>query len=77
MALTAAQRRRLPASAFAIPSMRLYPINTLARARNALARAAQKKTRGSYATVAAAVRRRYGSRIASLSKSKTTRRRRR
>jgi hypothetical protein len=55
--------KRLKASAFAYPKKRAYPINTKARARNALARAAQKGTSGSYATVAKAVRRKYGSAI--------------
>lgn len=35
MALTATQRRRLPRSAFAIPSRRAYPIPTKAQARRA------------------------------------------
>jgi hypothetical protein len=38
-----------------------YPIDTPARARNALARAAQSGTSGSYATVERAVNRRYPS----------------
>lgn len=54
-------RKRLPSSAFAYPSVRKYPIHDLAHARNALARAAQSKTYGTYATVAAAVKRRYPS----------------
>jgi len=36
-----------------------YPIDTRARARNALARAAQSNTSGSYRTVERAVNRRY------------------
>jgi len=56
--------RRLPSSAFAYPRQRAYPINTKARARNALARAAQKGTSGTYAHVARRVRQRYGSTIA-------------
>ena len=55
--------RRLASSSFAYPKSRAYPINTKARARNALARAAQKGTKGSYAHVAKAVRRKYGSAI--------------
>lgn len=43
--------KRLKASSFAYPKARKYPINTKARARNALARAAQSGTAGSYATV--------------------------
>lgn len=53
--------KRLPRSAFAYPSRRAYPINTKARARNALARAASSKTRGTYSHVARAVHRRYPS----------------
>jgi hypothetical protein len=59
----AATRRRLPASSFAYPSVRKYPINTKARARNALARAAQSKTYGTYGHVARRVKARYGSAI--------------
>jgi hypothetical protein len=55
----AVKRSKLPASAFAIPSKRLYPINTKRRARAALAYAARPTTRGSYATVRKAVLRRY------------------
>ena len=53
------QRRKLPSSSFAYPSTRKYPIHDKAHARNALSRAAQKKTSGTYAHVAAAVNRRY------------------
>ena len=60
--------KRLPSSAFAYPKKRAYPINTKARARNALARSAQKGTSGSYSHVAAAVRKRYGSAIPSVAK---------
>lgn len=52
-------RRKLPASAFAYPSTRKYPIHDRSHARNALARAASSKTSGTYAHVAAAVNRRY------------------
>jgi hypothetical protein len=58
---TAKGTKRLPASAFAYPKTRQYPINTRKRARAALSRAAQPGTSGSYAKVAAAVRRRYPS----------------
>lgn len=71
--LKAARRRRLPSSAFAYPKTRKYPIDTKARARNALARAAQSKTSGSYAHVARAVRRKYGSQIASVAPKKRRR----
>lgn len=59
--LTAKRRRALPKSAFAIPSRRAYPIDTKARARNALSRSARSSTSGSYATVRKAVLRRYPS----------------
>ena len=59
MALTARQRANLPPSQFAYPARRAYPINTPARARNALARAAQSGTSGSYRTVERAVNRRF------------------
>jgi hypothetical protein len=72
MALSARQRRALPASAFAYPSARKYPVPTKAQARkagiserqrlglhrNALARAAQSGTSGSYRHVARHVSRR-------------------
>ena len=59
MALTARQRANLPPSQFAYPARRAYPIDTRARARNALARAAQSGTSGSYRTVERAVNRRF------------------
>lgn len=66
MALTARQRNKLPKSAFAYPSSRKYPVPTKTQAkkagiserqrlglhRNALARAAQSNTSGSYSRVA-------------------------
>ena len=61
--MSAKRRRSLPSSSFAYPRTRKYPIDTKARARNALARAAQSKTSGSYAHVARRVRARYGSAI--------------
>jgi len=70
--LTAASRRRLPSSAFAYPRTRRYPIDTPRRARNALARAAQPRTAGSYRHVAAAVRRRYGDRIGTVGRTRGT-----
>jgi hypothetical protein len=57
--LSSKKRKKLPKTAFAYPGTRKYPIHDRSHARNALARAAQKKTSGSYAHVAAAVRRRY------------------
>lgn len=56
-----AKRSKLPSSAFALPSKRLYPINTKARAKAALAYAARPTTRGSYATVRSKVLKRYPS----------------
>lgn len=64
--LSAKQRNKLPASAFAYPKARKYPVPTPAQAkkagisqkqnaglhRNALSRAAQSKTSGSYGHVA-------------------------
>lgn len=72
MALTAKQRSRLPNSAFAYPAQRKYPVPTKAQAkkagisektrlathRNALARASQRATSGSYRHVAGHVARR-------------------
>jgi Family of unknown function (DUF6582) len=72
MALKAARRKKLPSSAFAYPKTRKYPIDTPKRARNALARAAQSGTSGSYQHVARRVRARYGNKIASVGKKKGT-----
>lgn len=55
------KRSSLPKSQFALPSKRKYPIDSRARARNALARSAQSKTEGSYSTVRAAVLKKYPS----------------
>jgi hypothetical protein len=70
--MKARTRRSLPRSAFAYPRTRAYPIDTKARARNALARAAQRGTSGSYAHVARAVRRRWGNAIASVGRARGT-----
>lgn len=70
--MRAATRKALPASAFAYPRTRKYPIDTPARARNALSRAAQKKTSGTYRHVAEAVRRRYGDKIATVGRARGT-----
>lgn len=78
--LTAAQRRKLPDSAFALPRARKYPVPTKAQAkragigerqrlrlhRNALARAGQPKTVGSYARIAPKVRSRSGGKVKSV-----------
>jgi len=72
MPITAAQRNRLPASAFAYPGARKYPVPTRAQAkragisersrlglhRAALSYSAQSRTMGSYGKVAAVVRKR-------------------
>lgn len=54
--LTAAERKALPTSAFAMPGMRGYPIHDLAHARDALARSSGKPEE---AQVRAAVYKRY------------------
>jgi len=64
--------RRLPRSAFAYPSRRAYPINTKARARNALARASQSHTAGTYQHVARAVRAKWGNRIPTVGRARGT-----
>jgi hypothetical protein len=80
MALTAAQRRALPRSAFAYPSRRAYPVPTKAQARRAgiseaqrarthraaLSYAARRSTSGSLAHVRSVVAARHGGAIASL-----------
>lgn len=85
--LTAAQRNRLPSSAFVYPGSRKYPVPTRGQARragisegqrlaihrSALSRSAQTKTMGSYGKVAAVVRRR--SSVAAKSVRATPRRR--
>lgn len=63
---------KLPASAFAYPKTRQYPINTKRRAKAALSRAGQSGTSGTYSHVARAVRKRYGNAIASVGKRKGT-----
>ena len=80
MALTAKQRNALPDSAFAYPRTRSYPVPTKAQARqagiserqriathrNALSRAAQAGTSGSYRHVAGKVASRSGGKVASV-----------
>jgi 2-hydroxychromene-2-carboxylate isomerase len=63
---------KLPASAFAYPKQRKYPINTLKRARAALAYAARGGTFGSYEHVARRVRAKYGNKVASVGRAKGT-----
>lgn len=74
--LKAASRRKLSARSFAYPKTRSYPIHDKAHARAALSMAARKNTKGSYAHVAAAVRKKYGSTIAVTGKRRTSTRRR-
>ena len=59
--LRSSRRRKLPKSAFALPSQRKYPIDTKARARAALSYAARKDTAGSPETIRRAVYKRYPS----------------
>jgi hypothetical protein len=70
--LNTRRRNALPASAFAYPASRRYPIDTKARARNALARAAQPGTSGSYAHVARAVRRKWSDKIPTVGPTRGT-----
>ena len=78
--LKAKRRKALPNSAFAYPSVRKYPIHDKSHARNALSRAAQRNTYGTYAHVRAAVARRYpgmGSKKKSSTKRRSSAKRRR
>jgi hypothetical protein len=59
--LTAARRKRLKSTTFAIPSKRKYPIDTIGRARNALARVSQFGSAAEKAQVRRAVKRKYPS----------------
>jgi hypothetical protein len=84
MALTAKQRNALPRSAFAIPTRRAYPMPTKAQARkagigerqrlglhrNALARASQSNTGGSYARMGKIARARTGGAVATVGRAK-------
>jgi hypothetical protein len=69
---TAAGVSKLPNSAFAYPKSRKFPINTKARARNALARASHSGNAGTYTHVAKAVRRKWGNSIKSVSRKHGT-----
>jgi hypothetical protein len=80
VALTTKQRNKLPDSAFALPRQRKYPVPTKAQARragiseaqrirlhrNALARSTNKRTAGSYPTIARKVKARAGSKVATV-----------
>ncbi len=57
--LTTTQRNNLRSSSFVFPKDRSYPIDTEARARNALARVAQNGTPEEQAAVRAAVHKKY------------------
>lgn len=70
--MKAARRKALPASSFAYPRTRKYPIDTPKRARNALARASQSGTSGTYQHVARAVRKKYGNKVATVGKKRGT-----
>jgi hypothetical protein len=59
--MTAKKRKRLPKTSFALPGKRKYPVDTKARARNALARVQQHGTAAEKKQVKAKVRRRYPS----------------
>ena len=86
MALTAKQRNALPDSAFALPSVRKFPVPTKTQARNAgiseqqrlatirngLARSAQAGTRSNYPTIARLARTRAGEAIPTVSRSQGT-----
>lgn len=69
MTISARRRRALPRGSYVYGprspvggrGKKAYPIDTKARARNALARAAQSKTGGTYARVERAVNRRFPS----------------
>jgi hypothetical protein len=70
--LSASRRKKLPDSAFAYPSKRKYPLDTVKRARNALAQAKKSNTFGSYSTVARKVRAKWGDKVKSVGKSQGT-----
>jgi hypothetical protein len=69
MAISASKRKALPRGAYVYgpkssvggKGRKAYPIDTKPRARNALARAAQSKTGGTYARVEKAVNRKWPS----------------
>lgn len=68
--LTSKQRKKLPKSKFALPGARRYPIDSKARARNALARAAQNEPKSTQKTIRAKVTKRWPSLKKSGSKRK-------
>lgn len=75
--LTAAQRRRLPKSAYAYPSVKKYPIHDRGHARAALREAGKSSTYGTLAHVRRKVKARFPSMVKSTTaKSSTSNRRR-
>lgn len=70
-ALTTERRKSLGSNQFVFPQTRAYPIDTAARARNALSRGSQNASPEQLAKIKAAVSRRYpGIKIAGLMKKK-------
>jgi hypothetical protein len=61
MAITVAKRKSLPKSSFGLPGARKYPVDTPARARNALSRAAQNATPAQQSQIKAKVKAKYPS----------------
>jgi hypothetical protein len=59
MAISAAKRKRLPSSSFGLPGQKKYPVDTPARARNALARAAQNASPSEQAQIKSKVKKKY------------------
>lgn len=59
--LTAARRRALPKSKFALPEKDGYPVDTIGRARNALSRAAQNASPAEQARIKRKVKAAYPS----------------
>jgi predicted DNA-binding helix-hairpin-helix protein len=57
--LSAKKRKSLPKTSFALPGKRKYPVDTKARARNALARVSQHGTASEQKAVRAKVKARY------------------
>ena len=72
MALSAKARKKMADSDFAYPKERKYPIKTVKQARNALSRAGQKNTSGTYQHVAEKVRAKHGNKVASVGRKRGT-----
>lgn len=73
--LSTKRRKSLPKGSFAVPSKRKYPIDTKARARNALARVSQHGSSAEKAAVRRKVKSKYPS--IKVGGKKTTRRKKR